>query len=154
MNTLFKSHKSRREIIVYKVRIVLIPTLIILFLLGISEGFNLIFWLRIVPLILSTWVLILFLRVFYSFRYYIKEIRITENQVEIIYFRYGGEKTILLNKDEIYFRLNDFGRGRKYFEVVKGDKLMIKQAPYLEWEENSHIKKQLEDHGFRFRTYW
>lgn len=154
MNTIFKSRKSKSKILLYKVRIVLIPTLVILFLLGITDSFNLIFWLRTIPLILSTWGLLLFLRVFYTFRYYIKEIQITENQIEIIYFRYGREKNILLSKDEIYFRLNDFRRKSKYFEVVKGDKLIIKQAPYLEWVENMQIKKLLEDHGFRFRTYW
>jgi len=154
MNTLFKSRKSKSEILFYKVRIVLIPTLVILFLLGISDDFNLLFWLTTAPLILSTWGLILFLRVFYTFRYYIKEIQVTENEVEIIYFRYGREKIILLNKDEVYFRLNDFRGKSKYFEVVKGDELMIKQAPYLEWEDSKVINKLLDEQGFRFRAYW
>lgn len=125
-----------------------------LFLFGISDGFNLLFWLVTVPLILSTWGLLLTLKVFYTFRYYITEIQLSEYGVEIIYFRYGKEKNLLLNKDEIYFRLNDFRGRSKYFEVVKGDQLLIKQAPYLEWEESREIKKLLEENGFRFKTYW
>lgn len=155
MTTLFKSHKSKNEIIFYKIRIVLIPSLIVILLLGISSSsFNLAFWLRVVPIILFTWVLILSLKVFYTFRYYIIEIQMTENEVEIIYYKYGRKMTILLNKEEIYFRLNDFRRESKYFEILNKDLLIIKQAPYLEWKENTHIKKRLEDNGFKFRTYW
>ena len=154
MTIIFQSRKTQQKIFFYKIRLIMIPSLILMFGFGIQNGFGYSFWLRTVPIILLTWGLGSFLRVFYTFRYYIMTMQITENDIEIVYYRYGRQKNILLNKNEIYFRLNDFKGKSKYFEIVKGDLLIIKQAPYLEWEENLLIKKRLEDNGFKFRTYW
>jgi len=131
-----------------------IPTVILSVLLGFENGYGLDFWFGIVPIITVTWGLMGFLTVFYTLRYYIKELRLTDNGLEIIYYKYGSKQHITLTKDEIYLRLTDYRDKRKNFEIVKGDVVIIKQAPYLEWEENLPIIKLLEDNGFTVRTYW
>lgn len=150
MEVIFRSRKPVSLIFIRLLLMALIPSVVIGSATGVKSGFSAFTWIYAMGIAMT----ILSLRVFITYRYYILEIQLSEDVLTIKFLYWFREKTVQLNKSEIYFRLNDFYQELKYFEIVKGDKLIIKQAPFLEWKANNTVKEQLEQHGFRFRTYW
>lgn len=154
MEIIFQTKKSK-QILLFKILIkICLPALILVVLASISSDNSINYWIYGAPLIFLTWIGLSSLLVFNSHRFYIKQLLLNGDELEISYLHWCRDKKIIVKKSAIYFRLNDYRRNLKYFEIVQGDKLLLKQVPFEEWEDPTVVKKKLQDNGFSFKSYW
>lgn len=154
MEIIFQTKKSKRVLLFKVLMRVFLPAFILVIFIGISSDHPIKYWSYGAPLIFFTWAGLSSLLVFNSHKFYIKQLILNGEELEISYLYWFRDKKILVKKSAVYFRLNDYRRNLKYFEIVQGDQLLVKQGPFEEWEDCTIIRKKLEDNGFKFRSYW
>lgn len=87
--------------------------------------------------------------VLFGRRFYIQEIKVQENVVEIRFYKWFKRREVIVPKNKVTFTMSPLKYDYKYFDLFIDNKRIIRQFPYLDWniEKLFLLKKQLLEAG-------
>lgn len=156
MEVLFESSKNKKIIFGRLLLFVLIPTVIFIVGIGLVDGLSLEYFTSFVPFLAMICIIGFGIFSFYPRRYYILNISYGDDLLIIKYLYFFKHYEIKLNVKETSIQLSGLRGTQQYLEILENSKLVLKQAPFLEWQMNViiKIKNQLIARKIKFNKFY
>jgi hypothetical protein len=156
MEVLFESSKNKKIIFGRLLLFVIIPTVIFIVGIGLVNGLSLEYFTSFAPFLAMICLVCFGIFSFYPRRYYILNISYGDDLLIIKYIYFFRHNEIKLNVNETSFQLSGLRGSQQYLEILENSKIVIKQAPFLEWQMTLiiKIKNQLIARKIKFNKFY